>query len=252
VALPLRAALIDVGGTLWPDGWIPPGEAEESARLDILRTELQLSNEAAVQLVDDLRRRSAEAVPAEALAAGLIQRTDDVTNAALEAAGLDSRPGAAEVVRVAMGGYVVSGERLFDGAADLLRTARDCGLRSIIVSNTFWRNAAGYVQDFGDLALGDLIDGAITSLDTGYRKPHASMFDGALRLAGCDARECVFIGNVEELDIEPAAERGMSTILVCIEDPVPERSRADAVVTSLAEAASTLRAWTAAEDTSVP
>ena len=112
----------------------------------------------------------------------------------------------------------------------------------MIVSNTFWRDADAYVRDFGGLGLE--IDGVVTSLDTGFRKPHASMFDEALRLAGCDARACVFIGNVEELDIEPAAERGMRTIRVCIEDPVPERSRADAVVTSLHDAAEIIRDWT--------
>jgi putative hydrolase of the HAD superfamily len=112
----------------------------------------------------------------------------------------------------------------------------------VIVSNTFWRDAAAYVKDFDDLGL--QIDGAVTSLDTGFRKPHGSMFDAALSIAGCDATECVFIGNSEQLDIEPAAQRGMRTILVAIEEPAPERSRADAVVTSPADAASTLRAWT--------
>jgi FMN phosphatase YigB (HAD superfamily) len=240
---PLRAALIDVGGTLWPDGWIPPSEAEESARIEILRTELQLSNEAAVLLVDDLRRRAAEAVPAEALAAGLIQQTDNVTRSALDAARVTS-PDAAGVVRRAMGQFFVNQTQMFDGAPELLRAIHGAGLRTVIVSNTFWRDAAAYVK-IDDL--GFKIDGAVTSLDTGFRKPHASMFDAALSIAGCEATECVFIGNVEELDIEPAAERGMRTIRVCIEDPVPERSRADAVVTFLADAASVLRRWTRRE-----
>ena len=70
------------------------------------------------------------------------------------------------------------------------------------------------------------------------------MFDAALALAECDQTECVFIGNVEELDIIPAAERGMRTVRVCIEEPFAEHSRADAVVTSLGQAADVLRSWT--------
>jgi FMN phosphatase YigB (HAD superfamily) len=196
-----------------------------------------------------LHALAAEAVPAEAVAAGLIQRTDEVVTAAITSFGLE-RTGA-EVIRRAMGSFVPDEDRLFEGAEELLRTAHDRGLRTVIVSNTFWRDADGYRRDFEDLGVGDLIDEVVTSLDTGFRKPHEAMFAEALRLAGCGATECVFIGNSEELDIEPAAQRGMRTILVAIEEPALARSRADAVVTSLAEAASTLRAWTAAEDTRV-
>jgi putative hydrolase of the HAD superfamily len=122
-----------------------------------------------------------------------------------------------------------------------VRTCDELGLRTVVVSNTFWRDAAAYLKDFSELGLE--IHGAVTSLDTGFRKPHPAMFDQALALAGREAREYVFIGNAEELDIEPAAERGMRTIRVCIEDPVPEVSRADAVVTSLPEAAELLTSW---------
>jgi putative hydrolase of the HAD superfamily len=143
-----------------------------------------------------------------------------------------------------MGEFVPDEGRLFDGAEELLRTVHDRGLRTVIVSNTFWRDAGGYRRDFEDLGVGDLIDEVVTSLDTGFRKPHEAMFVEALRLAGCEARGCCFIGNSEQLDIEPAAQRGMRTILVAMEEPAPERSRADAVATSLADAASTLRDWT--------
>jgi FMN phosphatase YigB (HAD superfamily) len=50
-----------------------------------------------------------------------------------------------------------------------------------------------------------LIDSVTTSLDVGYRKPHAAMFDEGIRLAGCAAEEGVFIGNSEGKDVEPAA-----------------------------------------------
>src|SRR5205085_5435596 len=196
---PLRAVLLDVGGTLWPDGWIGPGEVEEAARLEILTSELELSRESAVALVADLRRRAAKAVPKESLAAGLIQQTDNVTLAALDAAGLTS-PSAPQVIRRAMGQFFVDQTQMFEGGAELIRTIHDAGLRTVIVSNTFWRDADAYLRDFGGLGLE--LDGVVTSLDTGFRKPHASMFDEALRLDGCDARACVFIGKVEESAFE--------------------------------------------------
>ncbi len=246
MASPLRAALIDVGGTLWPDGWIAPTSEEERGRVDILSAELPLPRDRAAELVQRLHALAAEAVPAEAVQAGLIQRTDEVVTTAVVSFGLEQT--AAEVIRRAMGTFAIGEERaqdrLFDGAEELLRTAKDSGLRTVIVSNTFWRNADGYRRDFEDLRVGELIDGVVTSLDTGFRKPHGAMFDEALRVAGCAASECVFIGNSEQLDVEPAAERGMRTIRVAIEESAPDESRADAVVTSLAEAASTLLVWT--------
>jgi len=85
---------------------------EEAARLEILTSELELSRESAVALVADLRRRAAKAVPKESLAAGLIQQTDNVTLAALDAAGLTS-PSAPQVIRRAMGQFFVNQTQMF-------------------------------------------------------------------------------------------------------------------------------------------
>jgi beta-phosphoglucomutase-like phosphatase (HAD superfamily) len=235
--------LIDVGGTLRADGWVPPAEEEEIARFQRLSEELELSRAAAKDLVEDLRLRAMQAVPMEALPTGVEQRTHEVVRSALAAIGLGSRQGAEDLVLGAMGEIAVTEDMFFPGALDLLRTNKGIGLRNVIVSNTFWKNAASSVTDFERMGIAYLFDGVVTSLDVGYRKPHDSMFTEALRLAGCDATECVFIGNVEELDIVPAAERGMRTIRVCIDEPLAESSRADAVVTSLVDAAEAIRSW---------
>jgi FMN phosphatase YigB (HAD superfamily) len=183
-----------------------------------------------------------QAVPNESLPTGEMQRTAEVVTAALTEIGLDG-DAAYEVVRRAMGLLTFEESSFFPGALDLLRMTHERGLRNVIVSNTFWTDAAASALNFERIGAGHLVDGIVTSLDVGYRKPNAAMFDGALALAECDATECVFIGNVEELDIVPAAERGMRTVRVCIEEPAPERSRADAVVTSLTDAVEILRGW---------
>jgi FMN phosphatase YigB (HAD superfamily) len=195
-----------------------------------------------VALVEDLRLRAMRAVPDESLPTGEIQRTAEVINAALAELGLGGDDAHA-TVRRAMGTLAFEESTFFPGALDLLRTAHANGLRNVIVSNTFWTDAAWSAREFARIGAPQLVDAIVTSLDVGFRKPNAAMFDAALALAECGPAECVFIGNVEELDIAPAAERGMRTIRVCIEEPAPDRSRADAVVTSLADATEVLLAW---------
>jgi FMN phosphatase YigB (HAD superfamily) len=184
-----------------------------------------------------------KAVPNESLPTGEAQRTAEVIGASLARIGLDGED-AHEIVRRAMGLLTVEESSFFPGALDLLRLVHEEGLRNVIVSNTFWKDGASSALDFERMGVPELVDGFVTSLDVGFRKPNAAMFDAALALAECDQTECIFIGNVEELDMLPAMERGMRTIRVCIQEPRAEHSRADAVVTSLEEASDVLRSWT--------
>jgi HAD superfamily hydrolase (TIGR01662 family) len=133
---------------------------------------------------------------------------------------------------------------LFPGAVDFLKIVRDRGLRCVVLSNVQVRGAAEYWRDFEDLGVAHLIDGVVTSLEVGYRKPHPAMFEAALRETGCPADRCVMVGDSEVKDIEPALALGMRAIRVAIEEPAPASSAAHAVATSLAEAASTIAAWT--------
>ncbi len=78
----------------------------------------------------------------------------------------------------------------------------------MIVSNAFFRSAAGYRPDFGQVGLGCLVDDILSSVDTGFRKPHPRMFRLALASAGSSADEAVMIGDSEEKDIAPAKQLG--------------------------------------------
>ena len=127
------------------------------------------------------------------------------------------------------------------GALELLQAIRALGLRAVIASNTYWRDADSYWEDFRMLGMGDLIDGIVTSVDAGHLKPHPAVFEMGMRWAGVPADHCVVIGNREENDIEPALALGMWAILVHPDDPKPDSSRAHAVVPDLWTCAQALR-----------
>jgi putative hydrolase of the HAD superfamily len=128
------------------------------------------------------------------------------------------------------------------GAIELLQAIRAMGLRSVIASNTYWRDADSYWDDFRQLGMAPYIDGIITSVDAGQMKPHPAVFEMAMRWAGVEANRCIVIGNREENDIAPALALGMWTILVYPDDPKPASTQAHAVAPDLWACAQLLRA----------
>jgi len=118
-------------------------------------------------------------------------------------------------------------------------------MRCIVLSNVQVRGADEYWRDFADLGIAHLIDAVVTSLDVGFRKPHPAMFQAGLEAAGCSPTECVMVGDSEVRDIRPARQLGIRAIRVCIEEPSPAATCADASVTSLRQVQSVLREWAA-------
>ena len=127
------------------------------------------------------------------------------------------------------------------GAIELLADIHELGLRNVIASNTYWRDADSYWEDFRLLGMADHVDGIITSVDAGHLKPHPAVFEMAMSWAGVPPERCVVIGNREENDIEPALRLGMWTILVHPDDPKPVSTRAHAVAADLWECAEAVR-----------
>jgi HAD superfamily hydrolase (TIGR01509 family) len=127
------------------------------------------------------------------------------------------------------------------GAVELLAEIRALGLRTVITSNTYWRDAESYWEDFRLLGMAPYIDAVVTSVDAGHLKPHPAVFEMAMRVAAVPADRCVVIGNREENDVEPALALGMWTILVYPDDPKPESSRAHAVAPDLWECAKAMK-----------
>jgi HAD superfamily hydrolase (TIGR01509 family) len=245
----LDVALIDVGGTLWPNSW-PFRETDgvgrgqrvgaampdlEASQVDALMADLIASS----RIGDEARAISTETPTNIAAAEVLIAES-------LARQRLPADAQTVARVRRAMALPVADRMKPLPGATELLAEIKALGLRTVIASNTYWRDAESYWEDFRLLGMASYIDAIVTSVDAGHLKPHPAVFEMAMRVAGTPAERCVVIGNREENDIEPALALGMKTILVHPDDPKPVSSRAHAVAPDLWECAKALKAMLAA------
>ncbi|CAM4258063.1 hypothetical protein GCM10009799_26760 [Nocardiopsis rhodophaea] len=112
-------------------------------------------------------------------------------------------------------------ERMFsrfhpvDEMYTLLRQARDQGVRTCLLSNS-WGN--GYPRD----RFAQSFDAVVISGEVGMRKPEPEIFQHALELTGLAPRECVFIDDIEH-NVRAAVDLGMTGILH--RDPAETRER---------------------------
>lgn len=236
---PIAAVLLDVGGTLWPDGW-PWLPEDHPLRVErMLRALPDLDAQAAPALLRDLD------ASAETITERLDQDARRYAGDPLRQHGIE--PTAARVAAVVEAMTLPAHPlvRLLPGAPELLRAVRRAGLRSVVLSNSYWRSNAAYRRDFQDLGVDAEVDAYLSSLDVGFRKPHPAMFEAGLRAAGVEADRCAMVGNSEDKDVRPARAIGLRVIRVAIEEPLPATTEADAVTDSLDEVASLLAAWAA-------
>jgi FMN phosphatase YigB (HAD superfamily) len=246
---PLEVALIDVGGTLWPNSW-PLRETDGDGRHQRVAAALpKLSADAVDALVTDLIQSSrigdearsintehkVKVPPAELLVATSLARQ-----------GLHSDDQTVARIRRAMALPVADRLKPLPGAVELLSEIHALGMRTVITSNTYWRDAESYWEDFRLLGMADHVEAIVTSVDAGHLKPHPAVFEMAMRAGGAPAERCVVIGNKESNDIEPALALGMRAILVHPDDPIPVSSRAHAVAPDLWACADALKAMLAA------
>jgi HAD superfamily hydrolase (TIGR01549 family) len=235
----LRSALIDVGGTLWPDRW-PPWVHRLYVRR--LSEGLELSAANAERLLVELETRD----PALASPPPLEQDSSAMASAAVRAAGLTNISADRLLGLMDLPAHGVID--FLPNAKEFLETLKSLGLRVVVFSNATFRSSAGYLRDFRSLSADGLIDDFISSVDIGFRKPSDQMFAAALRAARCRPSECVAVGDSEQNDIVPAIARAMRAIRVAIEEPGPKETAAHAVATSLHEAAQILSCWRRAMD----
>ena len=231
----LEVALIDVGGTLWPNSW-PIRQTDGEGRRLRVKAAMAGQNPVVVDaLVDDLLRSSRPGDEARSVTteSPMMVGAEDLIAGCLHRHGLRADPQTIFRIRRAMAIPVHDRFQPLPGALELLRAIRALGLRSLIASNTYWRDADSYWDDFRKLGMAEYIDGIITSVDAGHLKPHPAVFEMAMHKAGVPPDHCVVIGNREENDIAPALALGMWAILVHPDDPPPAHSRAHAVAPDL-------------------
>jgi putative hydrolase of the HAD superfamily len=99
---------------------------------------------------------------------------------------------------------------LYDDVTPALQDLASRGYKVGLISNSH-RSLASFQQHF---ELHGLITAAISSSDHGFLKPHASIFEAALRLVGVGAGESVMVGDSLAHDIEGAMRVGMRAVLV--------------------------------------
>jgi FMN phosphatase YigB (HAD superfamily) len=230
----VEAVLLDVGGTLWPDQWTQGGAERSEKVARLRRLDPDLSPDRAGRLVDELE------AACEPVADGGPQTTSDTIAGIVSRHGLDGRHLDPISVRRALSVPFLGRHQLLEGAADLVRRLRADALALVVVSNTVFRDAACYWQDFADVGLDGFLAGIVTSVDVGWRKPHPAIFEAAVEVSGVPPKRTAIVGNSEWCDIIPGLKLGMTAVRVAIEEPPPAFSDADAVAISLEDVAAIL------------
>jgi putative hydrolase of the HAD superfamily len=99
---------------------------------------------------------------------------------------------------------------LYEDVPTALRALVEKNIRIGLISNSH-RCLESFQSHF---ELVGLIDVAISSSQHGYMKPHPSIFEAALKLAGVLPSEAVMVGDSLKQDIEGARRVGMKGVLV--------------------------------------
>ena len=107
---------------------------------------------------------------------------------------------------------------LYDDVTPVLAELAARGMKLGLISNSH-RCLSSFQQHF---ELEGLIAAAVSSSEHGYMKPHPSIFEAALTLAGVGAAESVMVGDSLSHDIDGARRVGMRGVLVHrSDDPQP-------------------------------
>lgn len=99
---------------------------------------------------------------------------------------------------------------LYDDVPATLEALADKDVLIGLISNSH-RSLDAFQEHF---ELDELIDVAVSSSQHGFMKPHPSIFEAALKLAGVTAGEAMMVGDSLTQDIDGARRVGMRGVLV--------------------------------------
>ena len=214
VLKPLRAVLFDIGDTLWHSQAAPP--AEEFRRLAAERCETILrefgirhSDPNAVArkvwlALEEAMRRARETDLVE-------PDYGAVTQLALGELGIRlSRVRSARLLEATYISGSEGGKAPFDDAAETLLELRRRGFLLAVVTNRAF-GGERFRTDLRDAGLDIGWDAESVSVEVGFLKPHAALFNHALAALGVSAKEALMVGNSLAEDIEGAQRIGLRT-----------------------------------------
>ncbi len=107
---------------------------------------------------------------------------------------------------------------LFDDVMPALTQLKDREVLLGLISNVE-RDIAPLCDELG---LSSLLKVVVTSQEVGFNKPQPEIFQEALRQAGVEASEAIYIGDQYQIDVVGASEAGMKSILIDRSDDFKE------------------------------
>ena len=103
------------------------------------------------------------------------------------------------------------GSTLYPDTLDTLRDLKSGGVSIGLVTNRP-HGAALLQRDLEEYGLAPYVDAVVCSADVGFIKPHPAPFERALHLLGVEASETVMVGDLLEADIQGANALGITTV----------------------------------------
>jgi putative hydrolase of the HAD superfamily len=100
-----------------------------------------------------------------------------------------------------------------DGAADVLKTLRDRGLRIGLISNTVWPGSY-HLEDLEQHGLIPYIEHMIFSADAEMWKPYPAIFQLALEGLNLKPEEAAFVGDTLYFDVWGAQQTGLRGVWI--------------------------------------
>ena len=106
---------------------------------------------------------------------------------------------------------IYSSRKVFSDVIPTLQSLKDANVRMGIVSNT---TNPGFMKDYEKTMLGmdPYFEFSVYSSVVGWRKPHAKIFQEAIRRLGLDVGDILFVGDDLRMDVAGAQAVGMRTV----------------------------------------
>ena len=247
VAGPVRAVIVDLGGTLmwWPD-WVEGAAGKWTAghaRLVATRPGRWPEAEPFVAAM-----RAAE-LAHWAGVEGPEHTTGDPASLVRDGFARLGLSGDDADALAVVDGYAdaVSGWcRIYDDSVATLGALRSTGRRLGLLSNTWWA-AAWHNADLATHGLDALLDAVLYTSGLPHSKPHASVFRAAAERLGVAPEECVMVGDRMIDDVSGAQSAGMRGIWKRnSETPGRDDIHPDAVIDRVAEVPAIIARWSIA------
>ena len=213
----IRAVIFDLGHTIWD---IAPGndatlDAAYAAMSDTLASRLDRTD---IPGGPEIRRAVTRALQADAetyFTAGTVLEqppTHHWVALGCREVGLDLDEALLREVTPPLFATEVDRLVVAEGTCEAIRALAERGILLGAVTNTL-ADAPTIRLMLRRNGLEDVMGCVVVSSEAGYRKPHPSLFQGALRALGVEAHEALFVGDSPYHDIGGAAAVGIRAVL---------------------------------------